>query len=172
MRRLSSAFALLILLTGCSANWHLRKAISKDPAILTDGVVIERVTDTIEVYLPPIDTTVNVVIPADTLRGVAPLQKLIASGLTFENERQIVRIAFDPITEDISVEALSKEFHYPARVKFAGRWYRIPYEYDKTVIQPRVSYKSHIIWALVAFIVVAFLAALFKRPLIPKLSAQ
>jgi hypothetical protein len=38
----------------------------------------------------------------------------------------------------------------------------VPYEYEKTVVKPRVSYRSHIIWALVAFIVVAFLLMLFK----------
>jgi hypothetical protein len=152
-----------LLLSGCSAQWHLRKAISKDPTILTQGVVVERVIDTIEVYLPPIDTTLNVVIPADTLRGVAPLQKLIASGLTFQNDRQIVRVAFDPLTEDISVEAQSKEFHYHARVKLAGRWYRVPYEYEKTTIQPRVQYGIDWWWLLVALIVGGFLIALLRR---------
>jgi hypothetical protein len=163
MRRLSTAFAVVLLLSGCSAQWHIRKAISKDPTILTQGVVVERVTDTIEVYLPPIDTTLNVIIPADTLRGVAPLQKLIASGLTFENDRQIVRVAFDPLTKDISVEARSKEFHYPARVKFAGRWYRVPYEYDKTVIQPTV--RKSINWKLIAVIVALNLCIITLLPL-------
>jgi hypothetical protein len=41
-----------IALSGCSANYHLRKAIAKDPTILTEGKVIEYVTDTIEVVVP------------------------------------------------------------------------------------------------------------------------
>jgi hypothetical protein len=148
-----------LLLTSCSANWHLKKAIAKDPSILTEGVVIERVTDTITVYVEPIDTTVTVVVPADTLRGVAPLQKLLTSGLTFENDRQIVNITFDPITEHVSVEAQSKEFHYPARVKIAGRWYRVPHTYEKTTIRPVVKQRAP--WWLVA-VILAGLAILLK----------
>lgn len=41
-----------IVLTGCSANWHLKRALVKNPALLTDGVVVETVTDTIEVVVP------------------------------------------------------------------------------------------------------------------------
>ena len=40
------------ILSGCSADWHLRKAIAKDPSILIEGRVIEYRTDTIEVVLP------------------------------------------------------------------------------------------------------------------------
>ena len=44
--------AMIALLSSCSANWHLKKAIAKDPSILTEGVVVETVTDTIEVVVP------------------------------------------------------------------------------------------------------------------------
>lgn len=51
-------FILTLLLTGCSADWHLRRAIKKDPSllqtktvVLTDTLTIpgKTITDTIEV---------------------------------------------------------------------------------------------------------------------------
>jgi hypothetical protein len=160
-----SALIVVVFLSGCSANWHLKKAIAKDPSILTEGVVIERVTDTITVYVEPIDTTLTVVVPADTLRGVAPLQKLLTSGLTFQNERQIVHITFNPISEQVSVEAQSKEFHYPARVKIAGRWIKIPHTYDRTTIRPivRSGAPYWILWLLAAMIM-GVVAVILRLP--------
>jgi RPA family protein len=44
--------AIIALLSSCSADWHLRKAIAKDPTILLEGKVIEYHTDTILVAIP------------------------------------------------------------------------------------------------------------------------
>jgi hypothetical protein len=41
--------SLIVFAYGCSADWHLRKAISKKPSILTEGKVIVEVRDTIAV---------------------------------------------------------------------------------------------------------------------------
>jgi len=50
-------FTSILLLTGCSADWHLRKALKKNPALLTKSVVT--VHDTIVV--PPVVVTDTVV---------------------------------------------------------------------------------------------------------------
>jgi hypothetical protein len=137
MRRLSTAFALVILLSGCSANWHQKRAIHKNPAILTGGVVVERVIDTIEVITPEL--------------RVDTLHRFSTDTVTTYVDRVKIRTKVDTINRVVYVDVVCP-----------GDTIYVPYEYDKTVVKPRVSYRSHIIWALVAFIVVAFLCALFK----------
>ena len=44
MRRLSASLCLIVALTGCSANWHLKRAIAKDPSILTTEVIHDTIT--------------------------------------------------------------------------------------------------------------------------------
>jgi hypothetical protein len=44
MRRLSASLCLIVALTGCSANWHLKRAIAKDPTILTTQVIHDTIT--------------------------------------------------------------------------------------------------------------------------------
>ena len=44
--------AIIALLSSCTADWYLRKAIAKDPTILMEGRVIEYHTDTILVAIP------------------------------------------------------------------------------------------------------------------------
>ena len=48
---------LLLLLTSCSAQWHLKKAVLKDPTILEKDTLV--VTDT--VVVPPVVTTDTVI---------------------------------------------------------------------------------------------------------------
>lgn len=60
-----SMFFLTLLLTGCSADWHLRKALKKDPSLLTTRIVT--VTDT--VITPPITVRDTVsFVKMDTVR--------------------------------------------------------------------------------------------------------
>ena len=35
----SAVFILAIVLSGCSAQWHIKRAIAKDPSILTEKIV-------------------------------------------------------------------------------------------------------------------------------------
>lgn len=66
MRRLSTALCLIALLTGCSANWHLNRAIRKNPSILTSEVIYDTITvvtpelrvDTIHAFSSDTVTTV------------------------------------------------------------------------------------------------------------------
>lgn len=53
MQKISWAGALIILLTSCSANWHLKQACKKEPSICTPQVLkwdTIYVTDTLEYY--------------------------------------------------------------------------------------------------------------------------
>ena len=68
MRFKSSAlsfFFLTLMLTGCSADWHMRKALKKDPSLLTTRIVT--VTDTL--ITPPITVRDTVsFVKMDTVR--------------------------------------------------------------------------------------------------------
>jgi len=68
MRFKSSAlsfFFLTLTLTGCSADWHMRKALKKDPSLLTTRIVT--VTDTL--ITPPITVRDTVsFVKMDTVR--------------------------------------------------------------------------------------------------------
>lgn len=46
MRRLSTSIIIIcaLALSGCSANWHLNRAIKKNPAILTTQVIHDTIT--------------------------------------------------------------------------------------------------------------------------------
>ena len=138
MRRLSTAFAIVILLTGCSANWHLKRAISKDPTILTQGVVIERVTDTIEVITPEL--------------RVDTLHRFSTDTVTTYVDRVRIRTKVDTINRTVYVDVVCP-----------GDTIYVPYEYEKTIIQPRVKHGFDWWWLLVALIVGGFLIALLRR---------
>lgn len=48
------AFALLILLSSCSASWHIRKALKKNPSLFSTEIIT--VVDTVIVEVPRVDT--------------------------------------------------------------------------------------------------------------------
>jgi hypothetical protein len=61
MKALTASLLGTLLLTGCSAQWHLKRAIAKDPSIITERIV-ER-WDTIKI--PPIRIVDTVGIPVE-----------------------------------------------------------------------------------------------------------
>ncbi len=125
-----------IALTSCSANWHLKKAIAKDPSILTEGVVIERVTDTITVVTPELRV--------DTLHSWS-----VDTVTTFV-DRVRIRTKVDTIQRTVFVDVIC-----PADTIY------VPYEYEKTIIQPRVQPKfPWSFWLLGIIGVALFLYAL------------
>jgi hypothetical protein len=138
MRRLSTAFALIILLSGCNAQWHLKRAIHKNPAILTDGVVIERVTDTIEVVVPELRV--------DTLHAWS------VDTVTSYVDRVRIRTKVDTIARTVYIDVVC-----PADTIY------VPYEYEKMVIQPTV--RKAINWKLIAVIVILSLCIIALLPL-------
>lgn len=99
------AAVILLTLSGCSASWHLKRAIAKDPTIAADTIVRvdttivtneRRITDTLVVndtivreiesngaraYIQRIHDTirVDIVCPPDTIRVTAevPVERII-----------------------------------------------------------------------------------------------
>lgn len=61
MRAITASLLGTLLLTGCSAQWHLKRAIAKDPSVITERIV-ER-WDTVKV--PPIRIVDTLEIPSE-----------------------------------------------------------------------------------------------------------
>ena len=113
-----------IALTGCSANWHLKKAIAKDPTILTQGVVVETVTDTIEVIVPELRV--------DTLHTWS------ADTVTTYVDRVRIRTKVDTVQRTVYVDVVC-----PADTVY------VEHTTERTVIQPKVRGGIDWRWVLV-----------------------
>lgn len=103
----------IVLLTSCSAQYHLRKAIAKDPTILTQGVVVERVTDTLQVIVPELKV--------DTIHSWS-----VDTVTTFV-DRVRIRTKVDTVERTVFVDVIC-----PADTVY------VEHSYDKTIIQPEV----------------------------------
>jgi hypothetical protein len=125
---------IILLLSSCSAQWHLKKAIAKDPTILKEGVVIERVTDTIEVITPEL--------------RVDTLHRFSRDTVTTYVDRVKIRTKVDTVNQTVYVDVVC-----PSDTIY------VPYEYEKTVVQPKV---EKINW-LPLIIVLLILAILFAK---------
>ena len=88
----TSAALLIFLLTSCSAGWHLRKAISKDPSIL----IVKPVE--VSIFRPEItvDSAANV--------HVAKPFVIIGEGITTTVTRFITNTPCDTLPMPIAVE--------------------------------------------------------------------
>jgi hypothetical protein len=104
---------LAIVLSGCSSQWHLKKAIQKDPSILTEGVVIERVTDTIQVITPELRV--------DTVHAWSH------DTVTTYVDRVRIRTKVDTVNRTVFVDVVC-----PPDTVY------VEHTYDKTIIQPKV----------------------------------
>lgn len=56
---------LLVILTGCSANWHIKKAIKKDPSILETKIITVR--DTVETFTNRVEVDSVFMVSNDTV---------------------------------------------------------------------------------------------------------
>lgn len=119
-----------LLLTSCSANWHLKQAIAKDPSILTEGVVIERVTDTITVITPEI--------------RVDTVHEWSIDTVTTYIDRVRIRTKVDTVTRTVFVDVVC-----PPDTVF------VEHTYDRTTIQPiiRTGAPYWMLWLLASIIV-------------------
>jgi PBP1b-binding outer membrane lipoprotein LpoB len=88
-----------LLLSGCSASWHLRKAVSKDPSILKPTVVT--IWDTI--VTPAIYLVDTVSVPGD------------ADSSVIDNDT--VRIVITKFQDKIIVKTKVKEIPYTVSVR-------------------------------------------------------
>ncbi len=130
MLRLSSALVIVSLLSGCSANWHLKKAIAKDPSILTEGVVIERVTDTITVVTPELQV--------DTIHAWS------VDTVTTYVDRVRIRTKVDTVQRTVFVDVVC-----PPDTVY------VEHTYEKTIIRPVVKPKRSVpLWAYLLLAVI------------------
>ena len=154
---MKSLYVLLVIaLMGCSANYHLRKAIAKDPTILTEGVVIETVTDTLYIEVPDTTLYFEVEIPESRDTMVVPLRKILSSGYRLENDRQIVDLTFNPADSTLKIAATAKGFRYPTHLTVLGKRYRIPHTFERTVIRPEVKDRFDWRWILIVVAIALF----------------
>ena len=113
-----------IALTGCSANWHLKKAIAKNPTLLTEGVILETVTDTIEVVVPEL--------------RVDTLHEWSVDTVTTYVDRVRIRTKVDTVQRTVYIEVVC-----PADTVY------VEHTTERTVIRPQVKPRRNWWWLLV-----------------------
>lgn len=133
MHRLPASIALVVMLCGCSADWHLRKAISKDPSILLEGTTI--IHDTVTVIRPELRV--------DTLHTWS------VDTVTSYVDRVRIRTKVDTVNRTVYVDVIC-----PADT------IRVPYE--RVVIQPVVGKRRSYLW-LVGLLVLLIAVSLSRR---------
>lgn len=133
MYRLPATIILVVMLCGCSADWHLRKAISKDPSILLEGTTI--IHDTVTVVTPELRVDTVHHWSTDTVTTVV--------------DRVRIRTKVDTVNRTVYVDVIC-----PADT------IRVPYE--KVVIQPQVGRQRGCLW-LVALVVLLLGVYLARR---------
>lgn len=143
MRRLSTAFCLsallsIVLLNGCSANWHLKRAIQKNPSILTEGFVVETRVDTHYVVTPELRV--------DTVHSWS------VDTVTSYVDRVRIRTKVDTINQTVYVDVVCP-----------SDTVRVITECNTQVLRPRVRYGLPWWWLLIALAVGGFLIALLRR---------
>lgn len=106
-----------VALSSCSANYHLRKAIAKDPSILLEGKAIEYHTDTIQVVVPELRVDTVHTWSADTV--------------TTYVDRVRIRTKVDTVQRTVYVDVVC-----PADTVFV--YHTTP----RTIIQPTVKPKG------------------------------
>jgi len=126
--------ALVIPMYGCGANWHLKRAIMKDPSILTEGVVIERVTDTITVIMPELRV--------DTVHAWS------RDTVTTYVDRVRIRTKVDTVNRTVFVDVVC-----PPDTIY------VEHTYEKTTIRPVVKQRAPWWLILVCFSVILLAAA-------------
>ncbi|QDP68181.1 MAG: hypothetical protein Unbinned1473contig1000_59 [Prokaryotic dsDNA virus sp.] len=129
---------LVVVLYGCSADWHLRKAISKKPSILTEGVTVIEERDTVQILT---ERLVH-----DTIFDFTTDTVIVEKG------KGKATVAVDTVMKKIYVEVQcdSDTVYVETMVR-------------KTTIQPKVKDKGFD-WELIGFIVLglSFIFIIFR----------
>jgi len=95
-----SILLLTGLFTGCSATWHLDRAIKKDPSILKPTVVT--IWDTI--VTPPVYLTDTVAVPSDSDSSVID-NDTVRIVITKYQDKLVVKTKVKEVTVPVSVQA-------------------------------------------------------------------
>lgn len=85
-----SFIAILLLLTGCSANWHMKRAIAKNPSIVDTSLVIKFDTTIITESVEYRDTFVTKLIDTIIINNGKSTTKIIRHHDTIRVD-QIIR---------------------------------------------------------------------------------
>lgn len=125
------------MLTGCSANWHLKRAVQKNPTILTDGVVLETRIDTHYVVTPEL--------------RVDTLHRFSTDTVTSYVDRVRIRTKVDTVNRTVYVDVVCP-----------SDTVRVITECDTAVMRPRVRY-GFPWWLVVVVVIGGFLIALLRK---------
>ena len=98
--RYISILLLAGLFTGCSASWHLNRAIKKDPSILKPTVVT--IWDTI--VTPPVYLVDTVAVPVDGDSSVID-NDTVRVVITKYQDKLVVKTQIKEVTVPVSVQA-------------------------------------------------------------------
>jgi hypothetical protein len=117
MKQLAIIFSIIIL-SGCSAQWHLKRAIKKDPALLTERVI--KITDTVRLDAVSVTDTF-VLRDVDTIEVVK------------DRFRVKITRSFDTIRVEGGCDSIVvyREIEVPVKVveyKERNAWYHKMYE--------------------------------------------
>jgi hypothetical protein len=128
---------VIALLSSCTADWHLRKAIAKDPTILLEGRVIEYHTDTILVAIPEVQ--------------VDTVHRWSVDTVTTYVDKVRIRTKVDTVERYVYVDVLC-----PADTVY------IEHTTERTVINPRV--RTGYDWQWIPIVIIIALVGWFLRP--------
>ena len=128
---------VIALLTSCTADWHLRKAVAKDPTILLQGKVIEYHTDTILVAIPEVQ--------------VDTVHRWSVDTVTTYVDKVRIRTKVDTVQRYVYVDVLC-----PADTVY------VEHTTERTVINPRVR-TSHD-WKWIPIVIIIALVGWALRP--------
>ena len=129
--------AIIALLSSCSADWHLRKAIAKDPTILLDGRVIEYHTDTILVAIPELQ--------------VDTVHRWSVDTVTTYVDKVKIRTKVDTVNRYVYVDVLC-----PADTVY------VEHTTERTVLNPRV--RTGYDWQWIPIVIIIALVGWVLRP--------
>ena len=129
--------AIIALLSSCSADWHLRKAIAKDPTILLEGKVIEYHTDTILVAIPELQ--------------VDTVHRWSVDTVTTYVDKVRIRTKVDTVDRYVYVDVLC-----PADTVY------VEHTTERTVLNPRV--RTGYDWQWIPIVIIIALVGWVLRP--------
>jgi hypothetical protein len=128
---------VIALLGSCTADWHLRKAIAKDPSILLEGKVIEYHTDTILVAIPEVQ--------------VDTVHRWSVDTVTSYVDKVRIRTKVDTVQRYVYVDVLC-----PADTVY------VEHTTERTVINPRV--RTGYDWQWIPIVIIIALVGWVLRP--------
>jgi hypothetical protein len=134
----------LLVLSSCSANWHLKRAIKKDPTIIKESIVELR-------------DTVIVEVPAKDLNGSLDIGfDLPSIDTTFRDQGVTTRV----FTTSDSINILKVETKCPGDTIYVDREITVDCPPRIEYVQGKTTWGMRATWALIGAVLCLFL---YKR---------